>query len=115
MQKVAGILQNCGMVWIIGTDWQDPPSKLADTGWLQLVNGEVRATDWPTCGGRNIDYFVIHKGLKDAAGVAFFRELGEQYWGWQVCCAIMTSLSTYSANPCKSEQTLVTVYETLPN
>ena len=32
----------------------------------------------------------------------FFRELGEQYWGWQVCCAIMTSLSTYSANPCKS-------------
>ena len=66
LQRVAGYLEESGMLWVIGADWQDPPERLATTGWLQLIAGEVCSTQLPTCGDRNIDYFVVHRKLKEA-------------------------------------------------
>ena len=50
-------------------DWNNTPSELADTGWLQTVDEYIISPDTPTCctnmanAGRIIDYAVISTRL----------------------------------------------------
>eukprot|EP00959_Pyramimonas_sp_CCMP1952_P120466 2519098-Pyramimonas_sp.AAC.1 len=56
--------------WILGMDAQLEPHTLHESGWFQDVGGVLHSTGNVTCdgigGGREIDYFVVAKGLSPA-------------------------------------------------
>lgn len=56
-------LMEGGRPFIVGGDWQGPPETLAETGWLDVVDGFVVRPALPTCNGRCLDYFVVSRGI----------------------------------------------------
>eukprot|EP00973_Karenia_brevis_P021664 2980076-Karenia_brevis.AAC.1 len=52
--------------WIVGGDWNISPQLLAQSGWLQMVQGTIVATTLPTCNASVYDYFVVHNSLSHA-------------------------------------------------
>ena len=59
--------------WIIGGDWNLSPEALAESGWVNEVEGKIIATKAPTCGAARLDFFVIDRRL--GAAVAYIRKL----------------------------------------
>ena len=46
------------------------PEELEATGWLKLIGGKIVASGKPTCGDRELDFFVVSETLEHAAEVA---------------------------------------------
>ena len=68
LTRVAEVLYECRLPFIICGDFQCTPSELADSHWLQIVRGTVRASGDVTCvthqSAREIDFFVVSHGLE---------------------------------------------------
>ena len=68
LTRVAEILNDCRLPFIICGDFQCTPSELAATSWLQIVRGSVCASGEATCithkSAREIDFFVLSYGLE---------------------------------------------------
>ena len=52
--------------WVIGGDWNLSPQVLADSKWLQIVDGVVFATQLDTCNDNVYDFFVVHRSIAQA-------------------------------------------------
>ena len=78
LHVIAGHVNSLDQPWILGGDWQDTPTALAETGFLQLVDGVVAAPHKPTCNGRTIDFFVVSRVLAHA--IHDVRVIGDPGW-----------------------------------
>ena len=59
LEAIAFVLSRIRGPWLLAGDWNCTPQELNDTGWLQLVGGEVVAPISATCNDRTLDYFVV--------------------------------------------------------
>ena len=68
---LGGALRAAGKPFIVGGDWQMPPTTLAATGWVNSIGGNIRGADRPTCiqaaSAREIDFFVVHDRFASGA------------------------------------------------
>ncbi|CAK0805995.1 unnamed protein product, partial [Prorocentrum cordatum] len=56
--QAAGKLQ---FPWIVAADWNMLPSDVDK--WAKLVHGEIIASGGPTCGARELDFFICSRVL----------------------------------------------------
>ncbi len=49
--------------WVLGGDWNVTPAELTASGWLNVVDGIIVATNLPTCNGSTYDFFVVARCL----------------------------------------------------
>ena len=68
LTRVAEILNDCRLPFILCGDFQCTPAELAATHWLQIVRGSIISSGDATCithkSAREIDYFVVSYGLE---------------------------------------------------
>ncbi|CAK0888817.1 unnamed protein product, partial [Prorocentrum cordatum] len=70
LDRIGELTEMHAVPWILGMDAQLEPHTLHESGWFQDVGGVLHSTGNVTCdgigGGREIDYFVVAKGLSPA-------------------------------------------------
>jgi hypothetical protein len=49
--------------WVAAGDWNLSPQVLAESRWLEQVDGVIFATELATCNDNTYDYFVVHRSL----------------------------------------------------
>ena len=76
------IISSMNMPFVIMGDWQYTPEQLAETGWLEIIDGYIVAPDEPTCkqsgrktDGSIIDYAVVSNWV--APKVVYIRVLDD--------------------------------------
>ena len=63
LDNVAEVLKLVKGPWIIGSDFNTTPKELAETGFLDLVQGVAHYPDDATCGTKTYDFFIVRKAL----------------------------------------------------
>ena len=77
LNDLAFVISRLHGPWILGADFNFPPSLLEQSGWLQLVSGKTFATGQVTCKAQETDYFVVCKQLFHAVvHVALVHDTG---------------------------------------
>ena len=73
LSRVGEILAMTKLPFVIGGDFQCSPEELRSTGWLEGIDGTLRAAGKATCtnahGANEIDFFVVFNGLVSATPV----------------------------------------------
>ena len=73
--------------WVIGADWQAQPEDLEKCGWLGLLGGFVACAGTPTCGERELDFFVVSEALRHCV-----KGVAAQQVGTRPHCAVVLDL-----------------------
>ena len=73
LRQVARVVRLVRGPWVIGVDWNMAPEVLAESGWINEVEGRIIATKAPTCGASKLDFFVVDRRLGQA--VAYIKRL----------------------------------------
>ena len=66
LRLLAGVLNGCGRRWVCAGDWNISPELLAESGFINLVQGRIVAAGVPTCAsgaGSELDFFLVSKSL----------------------------------------------------
>ena len=70
LQDIGGVVRAIGLPFVLGGDWQNPPSALAATAWAEALGelgADIISPGSPTCLTKHtkseIDYFVVDRRL----------------------------------------------------
>ena len=63
--------------WVAAGDWNMSPQTLAQSRWLEQVDGIIFATELTTCNDSTYDFFVVHRSIaKAVVGVQRLEDAG---------------------------------------
>ena len=79
LEAIAQTIKRLHGPWLLAADFNFTPDELRMSGWLQLVGGQIHASNQPTCNQNEYDFFVADKRLSSLVlGVALVNDTGSK-------------------------------------